>query len=370
MNAALAPAAARSRPHPLQAALQAACAGSSPGAAWALSTPPLRRLAELQEALQPPAGQWPSAAARALQARRLQPQGPAFVQALAQLGPVATVTRHAACVLQTEGAAGTTLPDAAGRVQVYAVEEMAALGPQHSLHFFDAWGRAVHQILAGPDTPAEAWAALVQAFEAPAAPPAAALPSFVLPAVERADARIDVAAFRRAWAGLRSTADHLTLLQAHGVSRTQALRLAETRFAQPVDAGCARELLCAAAGSGLPVTLYAGDASGQSSPCAHQSAPARLRRVEPVGPWLQVHGEQLRLQLREDLIVQRWVVRRPTCDGLVTSLELFDAQGRAVLSIGGAPGPGRPEPCGWRVIVERLVNDPHWKPEGQACAPC
>ena len=62
-------------------------------------------------------------------------------------------------------------------------------------------------------------------------------------------------------------------------------------------------------------------------------------------------GKTVQSFLREDLIDEAWVVRKPTEDGVVTSLELFDAQGEAIATLFGKRKPGIPEIEDWRVAL-------------------
>jgi putative hemin transport protein len=47
--------------------------------------------------------------------------------------------------------------------------------------------------------------------------------------------------------------------------------------------------------------------------------------------------------VREDLVASAWVVRKPTVDGIVTSLEVFDADGCEIALFFGERKPGTPE---------------------------
>jgi putative hemin transport protein len=49
-----------------------------------------------------------------------------------------------------------------------------------------------------------------------------------------------------------------------------------------------------------------------------------------------------------------WVVRKPTADGDVTSLELFDADGETLAMFFGERKPGRAELASWRALVDTL----------------
>ena len=82
-----------------------------------------------------------------------------------------------------------------------------------------------------------------------------------------------------------------------------------------------------------------------------------VHKVAVMGPWLNVLDPSFNLHLREDHIASAWVVRKPTSDGLVTSLELFDAQGDTIAMLFGERKPGRTELCAWRAIIDSLLDE-------------
>jgi putative hemin transport protein len=321
------------------------------------------------------------APADGLSAQRLLPPWPAIVGALHRAGDVMALTRNASCVHEKHGrydnASGSALMGLVlgGAIDLrlfyrhwahgFAVQEQtAAKGLQRSLQFFDAAGVAIHKVFATPQTDLAAWQVLVDEFADPGAAPGLKAEPAGPRAPEWPDESIHLEAFREAWAGLRDTHEFFALLKKHGLSRTQALRLAEPRFAQPVDAGSARELLRAAAGSATPIMVFVGN------PGMIQIHSGPVRRIDVMGPWLNVLDPGFNLHLREDQIAQAWAVRKPTSDGLVTSLELFDRDGETIAMFFGERKPGRPELCGWRQLVGRLVGDPAWQAEEAACTPC
>ena len=91
-----------------------------------------------------------------------------------------------------------------------------------------------------------------------------------------------------------------------------------------------------------------------------------VRRVEPMEiqgkAWLNVLDPGFNLHLREDLIQDVWVVEKPTSDGVVTSVEAFDARGELMAMFFGARKPGQSELQAWRHIVAHLqaaAGQPH-----------
>ena len=314
-------------------------------------------------------------------AQRLKAPWPAVVGELHTVGEVMALTRNASCVHEKTGVydnasgSGPMGLVLGGAIDLrifynhwahgFAVEEQTPnKGVQRSLQFFDGSGTAVHKVFAVPTTDLNAWAALVQRFADAGAAPGLEARAPKPRADEWPDESVDLTRFHEGWAGLRDTHDFFGLLKRHNLGRTQALRLAEPRFAQAVDAGSAREALRAAVATATPVMVFVGN------PGMIQIHSGPVKRVEVMGPWLNVLDPGFNLHLREDHIAAAWAVRKPTVDGLVTSLELFDAQGETIAMVFGERKPGRAELCGWRQIVGRLVGEATWLADESACSPC
>ena len=315
--------------------------------------------------------------AAGLRARALQPRWPELLRSLKAVGLVMALTRNAHCVHERDGvyeqvdggnAVGLVLgPDIDLRLffahwhQGYAVEELGARGLQRSLQFFDAQGQAVHKVFerAGRSD-AEAWDDLIRTWDASELRDFCPQPH-ASRAEERPDMEVDVAALRADWAALRDTHEFHGLLRRHGVGRTQALRLADPRFAQALDLGAARVLLQGAVGTATPIMVFVGN------PGCIQIHSGPVRRVEVMGPWLNVLDPGFNLHLREDAIQSAWLVRKPTSDGLVSSVELFDAQGETIAMFFGERKPGRPELGRWRQLLDQLADLPR---EEATCASC
>jgi putative hemin transport protein len=61
------------------------------------------------------------------------------------------------------------------------------------------------------------------------------------------------------------------------------------------------------------------------------------------------------LHLQMDSVAKAWLVRKPTDDGIVTSVELFDGNGEAIAMFFGERKPGKPELTAWRSLVSELL---------------
>jgi putative hemin transport protein len=80
-----------------------------------------------------------------------------------------------------------------------------------------------------------------------------------------------------------------------------------------------------------------------------------VHKVFESNGWFNVMDEDFNLHLREAGVATSWVVRKPTTDGLVTALELYDAAGELVAQFFGERKPGKPELPAWRELAETLA---------------
>lgn len=313
-----------------------------------------------------------------LRARRLRADWQDLVAALEPLGPVMALTRNESCVHEKVGVyrevsaqgpqrqVGLVLGGAIDLRVFYShwrhgfavTERLADGAPQRSLQFFDAAGHAVHKVFMKPESDLAAYEALVERFLADDQEAGLVPGDAWHDPAETPDERIDVDTFRTEWASLRDTHEFFGLLKRHGLSRTQALRLADPRFAQPLPLSSAQELLSRAAQQGVSIMVFVGN------PGMIQIHSGPVSKVAMMGPWINVLDPAFNLHLREDHIASAWLVRKPTVDGLVCSLELFDAQGRTIAMMFGERKPGQAERCDWRKLLESLVEG---APEAVPC---
>ena len=79
-------------------------------------------------------------------------------------------------------------------------------------------------------------------------------------------------------------------------------------------------------------------------------------RIEAVGPWLNVLDPRFNLHLRADRIAGAWVVRKPSVNGEIHALELYDATGEIACQIFGHRAAGGTERPDWRALVTGLAS--------------
>ncbi|TXK50502.1 hemin-degrading factor [Pontibacter qinzhouensis] len=166
---------------------------------------------------------------------------------------------------------------------------------------------------------------------------------------------VDVQALLYDWSELEDTHDFHSMLQKHQVQRHQALKLAHGPFTYPVDLACSKFLLEAAAAAKLPIMVFVGNRGNIQ---IHQDKVRTIRVLERghagSETWVNVLDPQFNMHLRQDTIASAWVVLKPTRDGLVTSVELYDHDQELVVTYFGLRKPGQPEQEAWRELVKQL----------------
>jgi putative hemin transport protein len=281
-----------------------------------------------------------------------------------ELGVVMALTRNESCVhekdgpyrdISAEGMMGLALgEDIDLRLffnhwkHAYAVTEESARGTLHSLQIYDAAGTAVHKIYLRPASNAAAYRKLVADFTSPNQAPGETVKAQAPRTVPKPDAEVKVAGLRSAWAELKDTHDFFGMLRKFGVARTQALRLAGDEFARKLPNSAARSVLEAAAAEKLEIMVFVGNRG-----CI-QIHTGLVSNIRILGEWVNVMDPGFNLHLREDRIVQSWVVVKPTSEGVVTSVEIYDADSELIAQFFGKRKPGIPENPAWRALVARL----------------
>ncbi|RMF11443.1 MAG: hemin-degrading factor [Alphaproteobacteria bacterium] len=233
----------------------------------------------------------------------------------------------------------------------FAVSDETRGGVRRSLQFFDVDGTAVHKVYLRAESDHEAFEALVDKYlHADQSAGQRILPKAKPPA-DRPDTEIDRVTLRDRWLALQDVHDFHAMLQELGAGRVQAFRLVGDDIAWPVNKDSFRMALKQAAATETPVMIFTG------SPGVIQIHTGPVRKLKEVGPWYNVLDPGFNLHLRQDQIASAWVIKKPTRDGVVTSLEIFDADNQQIAWMFGKRKPGEPEREDWRALVNALEPD-------------
>lgn len=302
---------------------------------------------------------------------RLQPQWCELLHAMPNLGRVMCLTRNDTAVherygcfekVEAKGLMGLVVgPDIDLRLFLrhwkygFATVQELASGSRHSLQFFNADGTAVFKVYATNDTDMAAWNTLVVDFTAADQDPRITdLGEGAREEPPQDNDNVDVAKLREEWANMRDTHAFIGLLHRHKVDRRAALKYAGEEFARPLPLQAGSAMLGFAATTGQPIMVFVGS---QGCVQIHSGPVKSLKRM---GPWYNVLDAEFNLHMREDDIREAWLVRKPTEDGDITSIELYNQAGELAVQFFGARKPGIPEREDWRDLIHAVFEQHSW----------
>ncbi|MEN2991967.1 MAG: ChuX/HutX family heme-like substrate-binding protein [Bacteroidia bacterium] len=296
----------------------------------------------------------------------LRPEFPALFQRLPQLGLLMGLSRNEWAVIETTGPyPAPTFQDSIGLLTspiidlrlylkhwayAYAVNSFGKDGrPLYSFQFFTPWGEAIHKVYLRQPEYLPAWQAVVEEFRHPngseppltSPPPADSLTS---------EGAADKEAFLSEWAQLQDTHDFHALLRRYGLSRLQAMRLAEGRFAWSLPPSAVRELLHWARQSQTPIMFFVGNAG------IHHIFTGSIHNLSEARGWINVLDEVFTLHLNPAGLAAAYLVEKPSAEGPIYSLELFGPKGEEILWIFGARKPGQLPPPAWVEYAKSLIQ--------------
>lgn len=287
--------------------------------------------------------------------------------ALEQVGPVMILARNNEVVHEvtgcfrdfTVGGSGA-MGLAVGEIDIrvffkhwawgYRVLEQVRSGLRESLQFFDQYGTAIHKIYRVDTTDADAWENMVERFTA--ARQEAFKPVGRRETLKRSSPEtVDVDALRTGWEKLKDVHHFGALLKRAGADRLTALELVRGEWATELQSGDQNvldRLLGLLRDNQCPAMFFVGN------PGIVQIFTGGVTNVRRTGPWMNVLDPGFNLHANTDGIKRWWLVRRPSTDGLITSVEAFNGDGELVLTVFGERKPGIPESELWREQVATL----------------
>lgn len=229
---------------------------------------------------------------------------------------------------------------------VLACRQDGPRGTLHSLQFFDRHGTAVIKLYLQDANKLPALEALIARHQLPltqlpAFEPASTQPSELPPTADLAD-------FRAGWLALQDVHHFHSLLGKHALSRRQAFRHAPAGHAEALARTGVETLLQQAAAAQLPIMVFVGN---RGTVQIHSGPVKTIRRV---GDWLNVLDPQFNLHLQDGGIAELWRIRRPTRDGIITAIEVLDADGQTIVTFFGRRIEGEAEHGGWRQLADSL----------------
>lgn len=280
------------------------------------------------------------------------------------LGKVMALTRNEGCVLEHKGTfqkidimgkAPFQIATVIGPIEQrvffsgwkfgFAVSTESPRGVMRSLQFFDKAGEAVMKIFLQEKSDLEAYEALVEKYKAPEQSNILELEAFAVPDYA---SEVNTEKFTRDWENMKDTHDFFGMLKEHKIHRQDALRLIGDKWAYQVDKLSPRTVLEWASAEKKPIMIFAGNKGNIQ---IHQG---KVRTIRQMDNWLNVLDPDFNMHLNEDEIDSAWVVHKNTEDGLVSAIELFDANREMIAQFFGLRKPGIPQNPEWKALVDSL----------------
>lgn len=304
---------------------------------------------------------------------RLDERIPELIQKLQRAGRVMALSRNQQVVHEKKGIyqdvkvgsskkMGLCLGDIDLRMfffqwrHAFAVEDVVQPREGHafvrrSFQFFNAEGLAIHKVYAIDQTDLEQWHALLKEHvsvdqeprvQIEAKPPVQASNNGDQPTQDEV---------RKAWEAIRDVHEFNGMLKRLKLSRLACFKRVGEDYAKPINTDIAEMALTLAEQRGLPIMVFVGNVG------IVQIHTGRVNRLLRTGPWFNVLDPDFNLHLNTELLTQAWRVKRPTDDGVVTSLEFYNANDELVLTLFGERKPGIPELPAWQQLVAQLCED-------------
>jgi len=305
---------------------------------------------------------------------RLEGDWTKLLSCFSALGRVMSLSRNDSCVLEHKGTfqkidiiqgGPHTMATVIGPIETrvffaawkygFAVRQPTPHGLQQSIQIFDEAGVAVTKIFLvhpgtadnKPGSNQEAFDKIVTDFTATDQKKEIEIIEVKSQPTKSID-QVDKAALLTAWENMKDTHDFFGMLRKFSVNRLDAVVLAKEKFSYEIDKSLLQPMLERAAGDRLPIMVFAGNRGNLQ---IHQG---EIQTVRSMDHWLNILDPDFNMHLRIDQIERVWVVKKPTTDGIVTGIEVFNKNKEMIVQFFGLRKPGIPEIEKWRELVAGL----------------
>lgn len=295
----------------------------------------------------------------------LKPDWSSFLLNSTNLGYVMALTRNESCVHERKGIYKNVSVNGQTALVVgedidlriflkdwkygFYVEEPRENYMMCSFQFFDSRGEAVHKIYQTEKSELNGWeltkAQFIDETQTFAKPSAETIIK-----TETNDPK-EIPEFLNAWSQLEDTHDFFSLIRKFSYSREFSLKAASGKFSFPISTNDFLNLMEKTNKLDQEIMIFVGN------PGMIQIHTGKIQKFEPMGPWFNVLDPEFNLHLRTDQVESVWIVDKPTKDGLVTSVELFDNEGNLILQMFGKRKPGIAQSETWFQLTRSYINE-------------
>ncbi|MEQ4673310.1 ChuX/HutX family heme-like substrate-binding protein [Providencia vermicola] len=228
---------------------------------------------------------------------------------------------------------------------IFTLTEQVGNGIRHSIQFFDKNGDAIHKVYSCEHTDMKVWQDIIAHYTSIDNPPLQLDTVLSFSNSEISDETKQQ--IEQQWRDMSDVHQFFTLLKTHNLSRQQVFRIVSNELAWQVPTNSLSQLLSLAHQAKNEIMLFIGNRGCVQifTGVINKLSPLKIESSQT--DWLNVSSNDFNLHIIENGISECWVTRKPTQDGFVTSLEVFDNQGNQIIQMYGQRTEGAPEQTQW-----------------------
>ena len=230
---------------------------------------------------------------------------------------------------------------------VYNVEKEHNGKMLRSIQFFNKYGKAAQKVYLTDDSNVDAYSNIISEYKTedtniPVVEPGQKPKNYNDPST------IDFDAALKEWDTLTDTHNFQSIVDKYKVKRYELVKRAPEHLAYRVHNDAVIDILHSAAEKQVPIMVFVANDD------IVQIHTGEVKNIKLIENWTNILDENFNMHLRNDLISESYVVFKPTSDGTVTSLELYDMDGELAITFFGKRKPGIPELEEWRELIAEL----------------
>ena len=233
----------------------------------------------------------------------------------------------------------------------FSVTSKGHHGPLKSFQFFDKNGTAVHKIYLTENSNQQAYENLTEKYSSKDQSSEQSITLATNPKEDLPDTKINILELEHAWEALQDTHDFKDLLEKFSVGRVQAFRLVKDELAFRVGKDSLTNILKSTARSKMEIMVFV------NSPGTIQIHSGLISNIVRSGTWINVMDDNFNLHVQEEKVNSAWVICKPTKDGIVWSLELFDKSNKTIALFFAKRQEGSPQSEAWKKLLLSLDRE-------------
>ncbi|WP_254472765.1 hemin-degrading factor [Bartonella sp. B1098] len=295
-------------------------------------------------------------------AKRLQADVATLLESAPRLGKVMVLTRNEYAVHEITGCfekiiQNQHIPITLGEIDLRIFTKQWKFGfecdviilgkPEKSLQFFDEHGVAILKVYSKDITNMEEWNKLVEKLLLEDQSSVLDILPVSLP-IQCDITELDIENFRDRWRKMTDVHQLHKIISEFKINRHHAVKYAGNEFADELQVNAVEIMLNQVAEQELPIMCFVGNKG-----CI-QIFSGTVKNIKQMGPWLNVLDPGFDLHLLMSGIASVWHVRKPTRDGYVSSLEVFDKNDGMIVQFFGLRKEGQKEREDWRALLKSL----------------